>query len=162
MLQARNMKQRLLKLRAWFAGMNIPERVSATLCAAPIVIMMASVPPSRTYHEAGYSTLVTALQWLVGIPILFILAALVAPTQIGMFYLVRRSSVPLVQWALCAASALLLIPYQRFFATADLSANSTAALGAVFYPLYLALIALPVGWLVVWFFRRRSQGPDKA
>lgn len=148
------MKQRLLKLRAWFSSLNLRERVSAALCAAPIVAMLASVPPGATYDGAEYSAVETVFQWLVGIPSLFIFAVLVAPTQIGMFYLVRRSSVAWVQWTLCAASALLLIPFQRFFATSDLSANSTAALGAVFYPLYLALFALPLGWLLVWFARK--------
>jgi hypothetical protein len=153
------MKQRLLKLRIWFSDLNLRERVSAALCAAPIVVTLASVPPSPTYDDAEYSAIETVFQWLIGIPSLFIFAVLVAPTQIGIFYLVRRSSIPWVQWTLCAASALLLIPVQRFFGTTDLSANSTAALGAVFYPLQIALFSLPVGWLLVWFARRITPHP---
>jgi hypothetical protein len=76
-----------------------------------------------------------------------LLAPIVGAAQFGFFWLVRHSSVKWMQWTFCAASALLLIPYQRFLASTDLTTNSTAPLAAMFFPLYLALLSLPAAWL---------------
>jgi hypothetical protein len=84
------------------------------------------------------------------------MAPLVGAAQFGIYWFVRHSSVRWLQWTLCSASALLLISYQRFLATTDLTTNSMAPLGAMFYPVYLALLSAPAAGLVWWLVRRTS------
>jgi hypothetical protein len=53
-------------------------------------------------------------------------------------------------------SAIVLFPYARFMATADLVSTSTASLAAVFYPLRLAIFAVPLS-VAIWVTGRMVE-----
>ena len=120
---------------------------------------MATPGPSSADYQVDYSTAYVVIQWLLAVPALLIMTPLVGAAQFGIYWFVRHSAVRWLQWTLCSASAFLLIPYQRFLATTDLTTNSTASLGAVFYPLYLAMLSVPAAGLVWWLARRTSGRP---
>jgi hypothetical protein len=108
-------------------------------------------------YDVEYSTADVVVQLVLFVPSLLILTPWVGAAQFGIYCLVRKASALWLQWTLCAASALLLVPYQRFLATADLTSNSTAPLAALFFPVYLAMLSLPVAWLVWWGVRRMTR-----
>jgi hypothetical protein len=118
---------------------------------------MAMTSLSSVDYDVEYSPADVVVQIVLFVPSLMILTPWVGAAQFGIYWLVRKASVLWLQWTLCAASALLLVPYQRFLATADLTGNSTAPLAALFFPLYLAALALPVACLVWWVVRRMTR-----
>lgn len=117
---------------------------------------MATPSPNRVDFQVEYSKVEVVVQWFLAVPALLIMTPLVGAAQFGIYWFVRHSSVRWLQLTLCTASALLLIPYQRFLATTDLTTNSTASLGAMFYPLYLAMWSVPVAGLVWWLVRKTN------
>ena len=107
-------KRILSKGRSWVVGLDGPSRVSAALCTAPLVVLMATTGPSSADYPVDYSTAYVVIQWLLAVPALLIMTPLVGAAQFGIYWFVRHSAVRWLQWTLCSASAFLLIPYQRF------------------------------------------------
>lgn len=152
------MANMLARIIGWWRSLDLPMKINAAACAFPILIMLFTRGPD-TVDRSGYeySILETIAQWFIGIPALFMFAPVVGASQFGLLWLARRSPDVWMRWLFSTAAIILLYPYHDFLRTTDLTENSTAALAAMFYPLYLAAGALPVAagiwWIRVWFGR---------
>ena len=155
LLHDQGVKRAFAKLRMWVASWNGPTWVSAALCFVPLAVLLAT-SDSDSNRPDTTDAVTEFLLLVLGLPIL---AAWVGAAQVGMFWFVRHSSHRWLQWAFAASSALLVVPYQRFLATTDLTTNSTAPLAALLYPLYIAVLALPLAALVWWAARRTAERP---
>ncbi len=139
-------------MRRWLLSLDAASGAAALLCALP-TILAYTVGPGELDIDRISASAEQILSWLLVIVVAVVMIPLVAAPQFGFFWLVRQRAVPWLRWTFCAASALLLVPYAHYLATADLTSTSTAAVGAVFYPLMLAALTLPVAWLVWWLAR---------
>jgi hypothetical protein len=156
MLHLGAVEQTLSKLRNWCVGLDAPSRLSATICVLPLIVLMATPGPNQVDYDVEYSTAEVVVQWLLFLPSLLVMIPLVGAAQLGLFWFVRRTPQRWLQWMLCFLSAVLLIPYQQFLATTDLTTNSTAPLAAMFYPFYLASLSLPFVGVIWWVARKMA------
>lgn len=136
----------------WLLSLDAASRAAALLCALPTVLLY-TIGPGEIDTDRLLTSAERVDSLLLAVPAAVAMIPIVAAPQFGLFWLVRQRSVSWLKWTFCAASALLLFPYARYLATADLTSTSTAAVGAVFYPLMLAAMTLPVAWLVWWLAR---------
>jgi hypothetical protein len=148
-----NMKRTFAKVGRWARSLDTPSRLALALCGAPLVVMMLT-SWSTSVASPPQSVAYVIFRSLMAIPALVVVIPLTGPSQLGLFWFTRHTSARWLQWAFCAVSVLLLIPYWLFLATTDLTANSTAPIAAVIYPMFLALLSLPPAGIVWWFMRR--------
>ena len=156
------MAEMLARIIGWWRSLDLPMKINAVICAFPILIMLFTPGPNAVDRSGyKYSILETLAQWFIGIPAIIMFAPVVGASQFGLLWLARRSPDIWMRWLFCAAAIILLYPFHEFLRTTDLTENSTAALGAMFYPLCLATGALPIAagiwWLRVRFGRDRQH-----
>lgn len=142
-------------LARWVSGWGVAAWLAAALCLAAFVIMMFGNPPvANTQTDrppvALWETAVSLLLLPIGIVVLL---PFVAAPQFVTFWLVRRTGRILAQILLLLVSAATLVPFYQFVSTADLTSTSTASLGAVFYPIFLAAFAVPLNLVIFWISR---------
>ncbi len=148
--------------RRW-KDFDVAQKIHAVACVIPVLIMLFTRGPNAI-DRSGYKYFIleTLAQWFIGIPALFILAPVIGASQIGLLWLSRRSPDAWMRWLFCSAAIVLLYPYRQFLLITDLTRNSTAGLAAMFYPLYLAAVALPIAaciWWIVGRYRRLAGKP---
>lgn len=137
-------------LSKWVSSWDVAAWSSAAICAAAFAIMMFG-NSTGAVNQAGPPPvpLGETAVWLLLLPLcIVILLPFLAAPQFITFWLVRRTGNNLARILLLLVSAVMLVPYYRYVATADLVSTSTAALGAAFYPIYLAALAAPVSVVI--------------
>ncbi|MCI4588616.1 hypothetical protein MOK15_00640 [Sphingobium sp. BYY-5] len=151
----------LRRIASWWQSLDAVLKINALVCAVPIFIMLFTRGP-ETVGPTGfeYSILEILVQWFIGVPALFLFAPVVGASQFGLFWLARRSPDAWMRWLFCTAAIALLYPYREFLRTTNLTGSSTSALGAIFYPLYLAIGALPIA-AGIWWVRIRFRRDGK-
>lgn len=146
----------------WWKDLDVVQKIHAVACVIPILIMLFTRGPDAVDRsEYKYSILETLAQWFIAIPALLMFAPVIGASQFGLLWLSRRSPDDWMRWLFCSAAIILLYPYRQFLLTTDLTGNSTAALAAMFYPLYLAAGALPIAACIWWIIVRFKRG-DKS
>jgi hypothetical protein len=85
---------------------------------------------------------------------------MLAAPQIGMLILIRSTDVLALKILFLGASIAMVGAFARFIGTADLTSTSTAPLGVIFFPFYLAMASSAAGWLLLWAASaiRRAKG----
>jgi hypothetical protein len=91
----------------------------------------------------------TIFEWTIGLAALVMCGALMAPSQIGLFMIIRRTPRQWLQWVFCGLSAAALVPLGYLIATGDFRSSSTAAVALVIWPIYIAIPTLPIA-LLLW------------
>ena len=146
------------RLGRWIGSWDLPSWLSASLCVVAFGIMMLGGSANEPSYHLPSPPLWETLASLLLLPLGFVvLLPLVAAPQFVTFWLIRRIRLPSGQATLLLISAGMLVPYYRFMAGADLTSTSTAALGAAFYPIYLAMFFVPASFVVYWLSRRRER-----
>lgn len=146
------------RIRQWWSNLDLALKVHAVVCVMPMMVMLFTPGPNavdRSGYE--YSIFEFLVQWLIGIPALFLFTPVVGASQFGLFWFSRRLPDAWMRWLFCLVAIILLQPYRNFLQHTDLTSNSTAALAAMFYPLYWAVGVIPLAaaiwWIRLWFMR---------
>jgi hypothetical protein len=133
-----------------FLGWDLPSKLALASCAlAGLVPFLVGAATGGTSETSEW------WEWML-FPVSFaLLLPFLAAPQIVLLLLIKHTDYRWLKWALLGASLLLIGRFAAFLMTADLTANSTAPLAAMFYPLRLALISAVIGGAVVILIKRR-------
>jgi hypothetical protein len=128
-----------------------------------LCIVAALVPfaVAATTGAASEETSSAWWQWLIFPFVIVLFVPFVGAPQVAMLALIRLTKFRSLKLVFLGASTIMVGLLWWFFATADLSSTSTAAVAGFIYPIGLGAVSFALGLILSWVVKLAKGEPNR-